>query len=184
MLVAHAHGQTGITTLNDGCGTVTGTPYYMAPEVIQGNKHYGRKADIWSVGAVIVEMATGHPPFHDLAPVPALFRIGSPGTIPDVPQHLSPAAQAFVLLCFQRDPKLRPNADQLLENAFLSQGSAGLHQHVTEQLTFRASPEEAPPKPVGRATLMSSQQEETEIMSYLREAGSIVSSNLDFRVGK
>jgi len=97
------HNAVSIT--GEGLKTITGTPYYMAPEVIQGNTHYGRKADIWSVGAVVIEMATGHPPFHDLQPVPALFKIGSPNTIPDIPDFLSTEAQELLKLCFQRDPK-------------------------------------------------------------------------------
>ena len=43
-------------------GTSVGSPLYMAPEVIMGNK-YNYKADIWSIGTVLFEMVTGFPPF-------------------------------------------------------------------------------------------------------------------------
>lgn len=82
--------------------TVTGTPYWMAPEVIQESKSYGRKADIWSLGAVVIEMITGKPPFYDLTPMSALFKLGSTDILPDIPDSLSPEGKDFLSKCFQR----------------------------------------------------------------------------------
>jgi serine/threonine-protein kinase ULK/ATG1 len=39
-----------------------GTPLYMAPEIIKGQK-YNSKVDVWSLGAVFYEMVTGFSPF-------------------------------------------------------------------------------------------------------------------------
>src|SRR3990167_7613339 len=79
----------------------------MAPEVIHGNsKSYGRKADIWSVGAGVIEMTTGKPPFYDLPPLTALFKLGSSDILPEIPPSLSREAKHFLLCCFQRFPFL------------------------------------------------------------------------------
>lgn len=60
-----------------GFKSVHGTPFWMAPEVIDG-KGYGRRSDIWSVGCTAVEMMQTVPPNHDCEPMAALFKIGSP----------------------------------------------------------------------------------------------------------
>lgn len=94
-------------TENHGAGTMTGTPYWMAPEVIRGNMNYGRKADIWSLGICVIEMITGRPPYSELGPVTALFKIGSTDQPPAFPSTLSSSGKEFLALCLNRDPKVR-----------------------------------------------------------------------------
>jgi len=43
--------------------TLCGTPMYMAPEVLNGNK-YDERADLWSMGTILYELLVGSPPFQ------------------------------------------------------------------------------------------------------------------------
>ncbi|GAX75900.1 hypothetical protein CEUSTIGMA_g3343.t1 [Chlamydomonas eustigma] len=96
-----------------------GSAFWMAPEVIKQQGH-GVAADIWSVGCTVLEMATGKPPWNQCATqVQVIFRIASSQELPAIPETLSPAASEFVLLCLQRDPALRPSAEQLLAHPFV-----------------------------------------------------------------
>ena len=45
-------------------GQIKGSLPWMAPELIV-NKGYGRKADVWSLGCVVVELAIGGNPWGD-----------------------------------------------------------------------------------------------------------------------
>lgn len=82
--------------------SVHGTPYWMAPEVIN-ESGYGRKSDIWSIGCTVFEMATGKPPLASMGKIAAMFYIGAHrGLMPSLPKHCSKKATEFVHLCLTR----------------------------------------------------------------------------------
>jgi mitogen-activated protein kinase kinase kinase len=54
--------------------SLQGSVYWMAPEVVRQTS-YTRKADIWSLGCLIVEMFTGSHPFPDFSQMQAIFKV-------------------------------------------------------------------------------------------------------------
>jgi serine/threonine kinase 3 len=94
--------------------TVIGTPYWMAPEVLQ-SADYDGKADIWSLAITAIELGAGEPPHASIHPMRAIFIIpnSEPPTMPD-PSKWSPAFNDFLKVCLVKNPANRPNAKTLL----------------------------------------------------------------------
>ncbi|XP_072542621.1 uncharacterized protein map3k19 isoform X2 [Salminus brasiliensis] len=98
--------------------SVHGTPYWMAPEVINESGH-GKKSDIWSIGCTVFEMATGKPPLAHMGKMAALFYIGArKGLMPSLPEDFSDEARSFVKTCLTSNQKQRPSAGDLLRHPF------------------------------------------------------------------
>lgn len=59
------------------CSTLTGTPYYMSPEIWNG-EIYNTKCDIWAFGCVMYEMCCFTPPFkaRDFATLQRKINLG------------------------------------------------------------------------------------------------------------
>ncbi|GAA5979101.1 hypothetical protein JCM11641_004973 [Rhodosporidiobolus odoratus] len=92
--------------------TYVGTPYYMSPELINGQP-YDVKSDIWALGCLIYELCAGHPPFHEARTQPELAVMIREGKIPDLPKPYSMHLGQVVKAMLQQSPKRRPNTLQL-----------------------------------------------------------------------
>ncbi|ETE71147.1 Mitogen-activated protein kinase kinase kinase 3 [Ophiophagus hannah] len=99
-----------------GIRSVTGTPYWMSPEVISG-EGYGRKADIWSLACTVVEMLTEKPPWAEYEAMAAIFKIATQPTNPQLPTHISEPCRDFLRQIFVEARK-RPSAEELLQHHF------------------------------------------------------------------
>ncbi|GEM07962.1 G2-specific protein kinase [Rhodotorula toruloides] len=92
--------------------TYVGTPYYMSPELINGQP-YDVKSDIWALGCLIYELCAGHPPFHEARTQPELAVLIREGKIPDLPKSYSNHLGAVVKAMLRQNPKHRPNTAQI-----------------------------------------------------------------------
>jgi len=107
-------------TLEQSLQAIQGSVPWMAPEVIKQSGH-GRSADVWSVGATVIEMATAHHPWPAFSNnLTALFQIATSTEPPPTPDTLSSSAAALISRCLVIDPKGRANAQELLRDPFIT----------------------------------------------------------------
>ncbi|CAH2981578.1 unnamed protein product [Chilo suppressalis] len=96
-----------------------GTQAYMAPEVFMKSSGHGRAADIWSLGCVVTEMASGKRPFSEYdSNYQIMFVVGMGGR-PEIPPSLSEEGTHFCTLCLTHDPDSRARASHLCLHHFL-----------------------------------------------------------------
>ncbi|XP_047199332.1 serine/threonine-protein kinase 10 [Hippoglossus stenolepis] len=101
-----------------------GTPYWMAPEVVMcetmKDAPYDYKADIWSLGITLIELAQIEPPHHELNPMRVLLKIAKsePPTL-EQPHKWSQQFKDFLKKSLDKNPETRPTATQLLEHPFV-----------------------------------------------------------------
>jgi serine/threonine protein kinase len=116
-------------TLDESVSTMAGTTWWMAPEVVRGEK-CGRVADVWSAGCVLIEMLTGEPPWRSklegLNQYAALFHIARAEEPPPMAEEtVRPPVRELLLRCLVRDAKERPTAARVLAEHALLLGAAG-----------------------------------------------------------
>ncbi|KAI0465176.1 hypothetical protein LJB42_000400 [Komagataella kurtzmanii] len=100
--------------------TFVGTPNWMSPEVIL-RKDYDFRADIWSLGITLLEMAYGKPPLSQYSTYEILFMIPK-NQPPSLSSDFSEEFRNFVHQCLQKSPSDRPSTGQLLKHRFIAKG--------------------------------------------------------------
>ncbi|ORZ33895.1 kinase-like domain-containing protein [Catenaria anguillulae PL171] len=100
-----------------------GTPFWMAPEVLRRTQ-YDYKADVWSLGITIYEIATGGPPQVGRGdPMKALLMSG----IEDIKLqgNFSVAMKEFISLCLKENPHQRASVEDLAKHKWLKTAVKG-----------------------------------------------------------
>jgi TolB-like protein/Tfp pilus assembly protein PilF len=100
-------------------GVVMGTPAYMSPEQTSG-RALDHRSDIFSMGVVLYEMATGRLPFEGSSPaelVSAILR-DSPPSVTDLRPSLPSDLARIVRRCLEKDPRHRMQTARDVSNEF------------------------------------------------------------------
>ena len=110
---------TGLTL----AGSLVGTPGYMAPEQIQSAAVDGR-ADIYALGVVLYELATGTNPFAGPTPVECLVRqlqeVPPPPSRRLPPERISRGLEAIIGRCLEKDRNARFTTAEQVQSALRS----------------------------------------------------------------
>ncbi|CEP61113.1 uncharacterized protein LALA0_S02e07008g [Lachancea lanzarotensis] len=106
----------------EGGNSMMGTPMYMSPEAVTGAEkgNFG-SGDIWSLGCVVLEMATGRRPWYNLDNEWAIMYHVAAGHVPQLPSkaEISDDGRNFLLSCLKQDPNKRSTAMDLLRENWM-----------------------------------------------------------------
>ncbi|GAA5917268.1 hypothetical protein JCM8208_006845 [Rhodotorula glutinis] len=120
--------------------SLTGTPMYLSPETVKGERSGKMGAmDVWAVGCVILECATGRRPWSNLDNEWAImFHIGIAVQHPPLPEphQLSELGIDFIRQCLHIDPEQRPTAEELMTHPWIME--------ATEQINLAYEQESGP----------------------------------------
>jgi calcium-dependent protein kinase len=102
-----------------------GTPYYIAPDVL--NKSYNEKCDIWSLGVILYILLVGYPPFNGSDDKKIIDAVKKGKFTLDEPEwdDVSEEAIDLVKKCLTYDPEKRITAGEALDHAWFKKFAKG-----------------------------------------------------------
>jgi eukaryotic-like serine/threonine-protein kinase len=122
---AESQAEDGPTALGTLPGVVMGTPAYMSPEQVMGHPLDGR-SDIFSLGILLHELATGRRPFaaDNRALLASAILRDAPPAVTDLDPRLPAGLSQLVLRCLEKDPAQRFQSARAVSDAIRDVRSA------------------------------------------------------------
>ncbi|XP_062202674.1 calcium-dependent protein kinase 29-like [Phragmites australis] len=158
---------------------IVGSPYYMAPEVLQRN--YGQEIDIWSAGVILYILLCGVPPFWaetDEGIARAIIRSNIDFGREPWPK-VSENARDLVRKMLDPNPYSRLTAQQVLEHPWIQNASAAPNIPLGEAVRSRLKQFTAMNKFKKKALLVVAEYLPTEELEAIRELFHMLDTNKD-----
>lgn len=101
-------------------GAIVGTPMYMAPEQVDGDRNLTPAVDVWSTGVLMFECLTGETPFKARTVLAVLTKIAidDPPELSELRPDLPLALTELIMRSLSKDPTERPRDGNALLDAF------------------------------------------------------------------
>ncbi len=127
-----------------GDGTILGTAPYMSPEQLEGLP-VDHRADIFSFGVLLYELATGRRPFEGASSIALASSIlrDTPPPVSEIKKDLPRHFGRIIETCLEKDPERRYQSAKDLRNALQSlqrETESGLSSSIHSELAARSEP--------------------------------------------
>ncbi|XXX76369.1 serine/threonine-protein kinase [Sorangium sp. So ce134] len=96
----------GVSEMRTSTGQMLGTPHYMPPEQMRGQRDVDARADIWAVGSLLYVLLTGRYPMHARSVQTVSLVLGGKFVPPppsEVRRGLTPEIDPIIMRCLERD---------------------------------------------------------------------------------
>jgi serine/threonine-protein kinase len=141
-------GEDAISRLT-ATGVAMGTPMYMSPEQVQGERDIDQRTDVWALGIMLYELTAGRLPFHgeSLGAIFVKICTADPEPLRPLAPQVSDAYVAIVERCLRRERSARyPSAAELAADLLrLRQGAIPLDVPIAPNVTTTAPSRSAAP---------------------------------------
>eukprot|EP00347_Sterkiella_histriomuscorum_P016687 403352243 len=124
----------GLSKLNhkkqDSMKTLVGTPYYVAPEVLQGQ--YGVECDNWSLGVIMYTILSGYLPFYGTTPAEVFQKIkhGEVSFKQEEFKKISNSAKDLITKLLNKDKNLRYSCFQALKHPWFAEVNTDVNLQI------------------------------------------------------